>query len=62
MLLKDWPSRVKFVFVDDDWGRGRKNDRFVTSEESTISREDVCAPMRDNDMKGNTYDLLRMHT
>ena len=35
MLLEDWPSGVKFVLVDDDWGRGRKNDRLVASEEST---------------------------
>ena len=62
MLLKDWPSRVKFVFVDDDWGRGRKNDWFVASEKSTISRKDMSASMRDNNMKENTHDLLRMHT
>jgi hypothetical protein len=37
MLLKDRPSGMKFVLVDDDWGRGRKNDWLVASEESTAS-------------------------
>jgi hypothetical protein len=37
MLLEDWPSGVKFVLVDDDWGGGRKNDWFVTSEESRLA-------------------------
>lgn len=61
MLLKDWPSRVKFVLVDDDRSRGRKYDRFVASEKSTISGE-KWALMHANDIKENTYDLLRMHT
>ena len=61
MLLKDWPSRVKLVLVDDDRSRGRKYDWFVASEESTISGEE-WAPIHANDIKENTHDLLRMHT
>ena len=36
MLLKDRPGGMKFVLVEDDWSRGRENDRFVASEESTV--------------------------
>lgn len=34
MLLEDWPSGVEFVFIDDDWGRGGKNDWLIAPEES----------------------------
>jgi hypothetical protein len=37
MLLKDRPSGMKFVLVEDDWSRGRENDRFVASEESRLA-------------------------
>jgi hypothetical protein len=59
MLLEDWPSGVKFVLVDDDWGGGRKNDWFVTSEEST---DEVWIRWVPTTSRGDTYDLLRMHT
>ena len=39
MLLEDWPSGVKFVFVDDDWGSGRQNDGLVAPEESAKRQE-----------------------
>jgi len=37
VLLEDWPSGVKFVFVDDDWGSGRQNDGLVAPEESRLA-------------------------
>jgi len=39
VLLEYWPSGMKFVFVDDNWGRGGKNDWLVAPEKSAKGQQ-----------------------
>lgn len=51
---------MKLVFIDDDWGRGGKNDWLVAPEESAKGqgvgkRGGLGMPVMDTE--GNTYDF-----